>query len=544
MTSILFNQFALLLGLTAVIGFISFKLKQPLILAFILVGIIAGSSGLGMITASSQMELLGNFGITLLLFIVGLKLDMDLIKAYGSVVFWLGIGQMVLTAFFGFWLALILGIDWFEALFVASALAFSSTIIIIKSLSDKNELDSLYGRIAVGILIIQDLVVVLAIIFLSSMNAAATNSMFVDAANLFLKGIGFLVAVIIAGRSLLPFLFEQAAESRELLVLFALAFAAILAVCAEVLGFGKEIGGFIAGVALASSQYRETIAARLDTVRNLLLVFFFINLGASVEFANLSAEILPVIVLSIFVLLIKPLIVMVLMGYARFKKRTSFMTAVTMGQVSEFSLILTALAHQLGYIDTSVVGLIIFISLISIGLSTYMLTGASELYNRLSGVFDIFERSKHHREDINVKPNDDKVDVIVYGYGRHGEFISAILEAKKLSVMGVDFDPRKVKARHHHRVPLRYGDAEDTEFIRTLPLDQAQWVVSTVPNYESNRILVASLREIGFKGKIALSAYLETDLEPLNKLKVDLILIPYRDAAMSAAEQIAELSVR
>ncbi|HTM63752.1 MAG TPA: cation:proton antiporter [Gammaproteobacteria bacterium] len=535
-----FNEFAALLMLTTVIGLLAVKLRQPLILAFIIAGIAAGPYCFNIIVRKDEIDMLASFGITVLLFIVGLKLDIDAIKAFGKVVLLIGLGQMILTTGLGFLLAYILGMPVLPAFIVASATAFSSTIIIIKALSDREEVDSLFGRITIGILIVQDLVVVLAIIILSSLNidAGTSNDLALGITMLLLKGIGFLSLIMLLMRGVLPAITEQFAVTRELMILFALTWAVLLAAAADTLGFGKEIGGFLAGVSLASTHYRESIASRLDTVRNLLLIFFFINLGAALQFDSLSNDIPAAIILSLFVLLMKPLIVMGLMGYARFRKHTSFMTAITMGQVSEFSLILAALAQSLGYISNNVVGLIIFMSIITIALSTYMINSSSSIYNSISKLFDIFERNIHLREDAVNKSHINKVDVIVYGFGRHGEYLSNLLETKGLKTMAVDFDPRKVKPHHHHAMPIRYGDAEDAEFVKTLPLDEVQWVVSTIPHYETNQMLVSALREVGFKGKIAMSAFHENEIEPAKKLHVDLVFVPYQDAAASAAEQI------
>lgn len=541
MTHSPFDEFAILLSLTAFLGFIALKLRQPLLLAFIVTGMIAGPFGLNFITAQSHIDFLASLGVTMLLFIVGLKLDIDAIKAFGTVVLAIGIGQMALTMLLGFFIAYALGISAVPALFTALALAFSSTIIIIKSLSDHDELDSLSGRIAVGILLVQDLVVVIAIILLSSMDivAGATNHVIFDFILLISKGAAFLAVTGMLMRTVLPAAMEQVAHSRELLVLFALSWAVLLAMTAEMLGFGIEIGGFLAGVSLASTQYRESVASRLDTVRNLLLVFFFINLGASVQFNTLTNAFFPVIVLSIFVLLFKPAIVIGLMGAARFRQRTAFMTGATMGQVSEFSLILASLAHNLGYINNDTVGLIIFISLITIGLSTYMLNYDSLIYSWFAPALNSFERKSHYREDVAARADDKKIQVIIYGFGRHGECLANALKEKGIKTLGVDFDPRKVKPHHHHAMPIRYGDAEDVEFLKTLPLDHAKWVVSTIPHADTNQMLVAALHEMKFKGKVALSAYHDSDVELAKKLRVDLIFVSYQDAALSAAEQLA-----
>lgn len=538
----IFNEFAILLSLTAVIGFISIRLRQPLILAFIAAGVIVGPYFLGIITAHNEIEVLASFGVTLLLFIVGLKLDIGLIKAFGSVVLLLGIGQMLLTVGLGYLLAVVLGLQSTPAVFVAVAMAFSSTIIIIKALSDKYEIDSLYGRISVGILIVQDLVVVIAIITLSSLkiDASSFNNLLWEFTFLTLKGLGFLAIVALLMRTLLPFIVDQVAESRELLVLFALAWAVILASVADALGFGKEVGGFLAGVSLASTHYRESIASRLDTVRNLLLLFFFVNLGASLQFNALQHELLQVVVLSLFVLIFKPLIVMVLMGLTRFRKRTSFMAGFSMGQVSEFSLILAALGHSLGYIDSDTADLITFVSLITIGVSTYMLNNSSLVYNWLVPWLNVFERKAACHEDALTSEHSQNIDVIIYGFGRHGEHLANILQTQGMSVLGVDFDPRKIRSRRkHHQHVVRYGDAEDPDFFKNLPLDTAKWVVSTIPRHESNQMLVAGLHEMGYKGKIALSAYFENQIEPAKSLNVDMVFVPYMDAAFSAATKIA-----
>lgn len=538
----IFNEFALLFSLTAALGFIAIKLRQPLILAFIAVGVIAGPYVLGIITSHDQIEVLASFGVTLLLFIVGLKLDIGLIRAFGSIVLLLGLGQMALTAGLGYLLALILGLDNMAAIFVAIAMAFSSTIIIIKALSDKYDIDSLYGRIAVGILIVQDLVVVLAIITLSSLklDVSSFHNLFLEIGLLVLKGAGFLVAIAILMRTVLPFIVDQTAESRELLVLFALAWAVILAAVANELGFGKEVGGFLAGVSLASTHYRESMASRLDTVRNLLLLFFFVNLGAALQFDAIQHEIGAVIVLSLFVLVFKPLIVMTLMGMKCFRKRTAFMAGFSMGQVSEFSLILAALGKGLGYINSDTADLITFVSLITIAVSTYMLNNSSLVYNWLAPWLGVFERNVACVEDGFNIGESPKVDVIIYGFGRHGEHLANILESQGMSVLGVDFDPRKVHPRRkHHRHLVRYGDAEDADFFKTLPLESSKWVISTIPQHDSNQMLVSGLHEMGYKGKIALSAYFENQIQPAKSLGVDLIFVPYMDAAYSAAQKIA-----
>ncbi|MEM1243653.1 MAG: cation:proton antiporter [Pseudomonadota bacterium] len=263
-----FTQIAILLLLSSVIGVIFVWLRQPLILAFIAVGILVGPSVLGIVYSASEVDLLAKIGITLLLFIVGLKLDFQLISTLGKVSLFTGLGQVIFTASMGFLIALALGLSYIAAVYVSVALTFSSTIIIIKLLSDKDEIDSLYGRIAVGFLIVQDIVVILAIIVLSSFGIGKGNNFNfgIQIFLLILRGLGLLFALWLIARYVFPKLLDKIAFSRELLIIFAISWAVILASVAELMGFSKEIGGFLAGVSLASTVYKEAIASRLETL--------------------------------------------------------------------------------------------------------------------------------------------------------------------------------------------------------------------------------------------------------------------------------------
>lgn len=542
MVTSFFNEFAVLLSLSVIIGFIAIKLRQPLIFSFIIAGVIVGPSFLGWITPQSEIEVLASLGIALLLFIVGLKLDLQLIKSFGSVTLLIGLSQIIATTVLGYLLCLLLGFSYLSAFYLALVLTFSSTIIIIKILSDNYEIDSLYGQISVGILIVQDLVVVIVIIVLSSLNINydTDTQLIWEILSLVFKGIGFLTVLGFIMLYILPPFLEQLASSKELLILFALAWAMFLAVAAEALGFSREVGGFLAGFSLASTKFREAIASRLETVRNILVLFFFLNMGATLKLTALQSDILTALLLSIFVLVAKPLIVMVLMGLFRFRKRSGFLTGLTMGQISEFSLILAALGASLGYVNENTEGLITLVALITIGLSTYMIIYANDLYQWLSPWLTHLERHVRYREDLFTAQYNKDIDVIIYGFGRHGEHIAKILETYGFKILGIDFDPTKIKTWKQANIIIRYGDAEDADFQKTVPLNHVKWVVSTIPHIEANRHLVSSLRERNYEGKIALCVYRDHEANYIKKLGIDLIIFPYKDAALSAAKHLVE----
>jgi Kef-type K+ transport system membrane component KefB len=537
-----FHEIAALLLFAAAIGALALWLRQPLIVGYILVGILAGPSVLGRVMAQDQVDLLAKMGISVLLFVVGLKLDLHLIRTLGKVALAAGLGQVLFTFFIGYFLAAALGLESVTAIYISVALTFSSTIIIVKLLSDKREIDTLHGRIAVGLLIVQDVVVILVMIGLSAFGlAAASDRVGESAFFLLLKGTGFLAGVALLMRYVLPALLHQLARSLELVVLFAISWALFLGILGDTLGFSKEVGAFLAGISLASTRYREAIGTRLISLRDFLLLFFFIALGAQLDLSLLGAQIWPAIVLSLFVLIGKPIILMAIMGFMGYRKRTGFLAGLTMPQISEFSLILGALGVSLGHIGKESLGLITLVGLITICLSSYLILYSVPLYRRLVPWLDLFERKIPHREKSGEEDGlGPSVDVILFGLGRYGNQMARDLIQRRLNVLGVDFDRQVVAGWLKEGLPARYGDAEDPEFPSTLPLNQAQWVVSTIPHLDVNLSLLDALRNNGFSGRMAFTAHSRRDAEILQESGADLILTPFAHAAREAAEILIE----
>jgi Kef-type K+ transport system membrane component KefB len=532
-----FQEIAALLLFAAAIGALALWLRQPLIVGYILVGILAGPSVLGQVMARDQVDLLAKMGIAVLLFVVGLKLDLHLIRTLGKVALATGLGQVFFTSVIGYFLALALGLEPVAALYIAVALTFSSTIIIVKLLSDKREIDTLHGRIAVGFLIVQDIVVVLVMIGLSALGlAGASGQAGKTLLFLLLKGAGLLAGVALLMRYVLPALLHHLARSLELVVLFAVAWAIFLALLGEGLGFSKEVGAFLAGISLASTRYREAIGTRLISLRDFLLLFFFVALGSQLDLAHLAPQIGPSVLLSLFVLIGNPLIVMAIMGFMGYRKRTGFLAGLTVAQISEFSLILGALGVSLGHIGADALGVITLVGLITICLSTYLILYSQPIYQKLAPWLGIFERKFPYREEERGESAGAPVDVILFGLGRYGNQMARDLIQRNLKVMGVDFDRQVVVGWLKEGLAARYGDAEDPEFPATLPLNQAQWIVSTIPQLDVNLGLLDALRNNGFSGRMGFTAHSRRDAEILQESGADLILTPFAHAAREAAQ--------
>lgn len=349
-----------------------------------------------------------------------------------------------------------------------------------------------------------------------------------------LRGVGLVAGVALLMRFVLPFLLPFVARSSELLVLFAVAYAVGVAAVTDWLEFSTEVGAFLAGFSLASTPYREAIGARLVSLRDFLLLFFFLDLGARLEFVDAGRQLTQAAVLSAFVLIGNPIIVMLIMGRMGYTSRVGFLAGLTVAQISEFSLILAALGLALGHIDSATVSLVTVVGLITIGLSTYMILYSHQLYERAARFVRIFERPQT-RPVIEAEP--EHVDVILFGLGRYGSQLARHLCNQGQRVLAVDFDPQAVTAWEGNGITALFGDAGDPEFLVSLPLERARWVLSAVPTLDTNLTLLHGLRHHGFRGKVALTAHNDADARRLESEGVDAVLQPF-EAAADAADDL------
>jgi Kef-type K+ transport system membrane component KefB/Trk K+ transport system NAD-binding subunit len=538
-----FFEIAQILGLAALLGAFGQKLRQPLIIMFLAAGILAGPSGFGIIQSYEEIELLSHIGIAILLFIVGLKLDLNLVRTTGLVALATGLGQIFFTSVAGFGIARTFGFDLISSAYIAVALTFSSTIIIVKLLSDKKEVDSLHGQIAIGFLIVQDIAAIAALVALTTfdLQSAEEGSLLIASLFIAVKGIGFLGVIGLLMRYVLPNLLNRLAYSQEMLILFAVTWAVFLGAFGELLGFSKEVGAFLAGISLASSEYRDSIGSRLTSLRDFLLLFFFIYLGARLDWASVGVHLHASLWFSLFVLVGNPIIVLIIMGFMGYRCRTGFMAGLTVAQISEFSLIVAALGMSLGHISKETMGLITLVGVVTIFFSTYLILYSHNLYRLLAKPLKIFERKKTYREDASKIDRDFlSVDVILVGLGNYGGGLAQQLLSRKKNIVGVDFDPAVLEKWRSRNVFVVYGDMEDPDILEQLPLNKAQWVVSTVRTRDLNLAFLKELHVKGYRGKIAFTAINEEEAKYYEKAGAHVVFRPYKDAAEQATDSLTQ----
>lgn len=524
-----FEQIALVLVVCAAMGALALLLRQPLILGLIAAGIIVGPGVTGLVVAGEEIELLAEIGIALLLFVVGLKLDVRIVRALGPVALAAGLGQIALTFALAWLVAAPFGLDRTALAYLAMAMTFSSTIIVIKLLTDQRTLDQLHGRLALGVLIVQDVMVVVAMLAITAAGDLASGSLGATLAGVALRGLGLVAVTVAVSRLVAARLLDLVARSSELLVLTGIAWAVSLAGASVLLGFSAEVGAFLAGMALAATPYREAISGRLVTLRDFLLLFFFIKLGAEFALDRLAADLPLVLALSALVVVGKPLLVTGLLGLLRYPAKVALRAGITLGQISEFSLILAALGVASGQLDGEVAAIVTGVALVSISVSSQTILRAdaivARLAPRLARLLPEPSRTGPGLEDEPPAP-----DYVVVGLGRFGSTVVEGLVARGDRVLGVDFDPRN-RVMDRFGVPVLFGDAEDPSLVDRIPLAGVRWVVSTVRDRDVSLALLSALREAGFTGRVAVAAEDPADCARLEAAGATITVQPLHVAA-------------
>jgi Kef-type K+ transport system membrane component KefB len=456
---------------------------------------------------------------------VGLSLNPKAVKDVGKISLITGIGQILFTTTIGFIISSILGFGIIPSMYIAIALAFSSTIIIMKILQDKNDTEALYGRIAIGFLIVQDIVAMVILMLVSSFAVANITSVSTFAFGVLVKITLLLGALYFTSHYILPRVMDYIAKQQEFLLLFSVGWCLFLSALFYKLGFSMEIGALLAGVSLAVSPYRYEISSKVKPLRDLFILLFFIFLGSQMVFTNIAQYILPSIIFSLFVLVGNPLIVIALMSRFGYTKKTSFLAGLTVAQISEFSLILVALGVSAGHLNPEILSMVTVVGLVTIGGSTYIMTHSDSVYPKIANLLSIFDK-KGKKIDGMVNHDDHAHDVIVFGYDRIGYDLLETLKKIKKSFLVVDFNPQVVARLDGKGLPCRYGDASDCELLAELRLESAAMIVSTIPDFETNLLLVKKIREVNPKGIIIVVSHQVDQAIQLYEEGATYVLIP------------------
>lgn len=538
----IFLEITIIIILAAIISVVFKLLKQPVIYAYILTGIIIGPFGFLQLENQEFIKILAELGITFLLFMLGLEIRIKNFSSVGKTAIVVGISQIVLTFMAGYALSSLFGFSNIESFYLAIALTLSSTVIVVKLLSDKRQTNSLHGKITVGILLVQDFFAIMALIFLPGLGSAQELIPAIqNIGQLAFKGAIILGGVWFLSVYVFPKLIEGLARSTETLFLVSIAwlFGFATLVSSPYVGFSVEIGGFLAGLALSNSIANYQIIARAKILRDFFIVLFFVLLGTQTSFSNILTFAIPIITFCIFVLLVKPFIVMVIMGILGFRKRTVFLSGITLAQISEFSLILAFLGQRLGHISDKVASSITVVGIVTFAASAFLILRSARVYRVFNKYIDFLEISHVRREDAETADELDGLSdhVVVIGADQMGQSIIDAFEDMDVEVVAVDFDPEIFKTLLSRKIKRLYGDISDVEIQERAGLSTAKLVISTIPDLEDNLLLIKQLGRENRRAKVVVMALDSSEAKILYKAGADYVILPH----LAGGRQVAKL---
>jgi Kef-type K+ transport system membrane component KefB len=521
MQSNVFTALSVIIVIASLMALIMRLVRQPLIIGYILTGVIVGPFAFHVLKSASTIETFSNIGIALLLFIIGLGLNPKVIREVGRIAGAVGIIEVLIVSAAGWFAGRLAGLDFRQSVFLGVALSFSSTIIILKLLSDKKEQNRLYGKITIGILIIQDIIAAIALLFVTSQG----NSQSVSISSLgwlALKGALVTITLLLVGTKIIPRFHKFISSSPEFLFLFAIGWGFGCAALFQRIGFSLEIGALLGGFSLAGLPFE--ISSRLKPLRDFFIIVFFISLGSRLSLVGFGANLKLLILSCLIVIVLKPLIVMLTISFAGYTKQTSFKTAISLGQISEFSLVLILLGNTSGMVPENVVNVITITALFTIAWSAYSINYSDFFYRLFRKPLGFLERGVLKKDKILA---DHQYDLILFGYKKGGqEFIRLFQELGKKFVV-VDYDPEVIELMDHQHMNSIFGDGTDIELLEEIGIDKAKLVVSMITDNSANIFLVKLINKINPKSIVIVHAENVEQATELYDLGASYVVMPH-----------------
>lgn len=488
----IFTSLAVVVGVVLVTIGVMKYFKQPMIIWYILAWIILSIFLPDVIRQNIAIESFSNLGIAFLLFIVGMELNPAIIKDLGRTSLIVGVVQVFVTAAAGFGLSCLLGIDQITSAYIWLGLAISSTIVVLKLLTDQDQTESTHWRLAIGILIVQDVIVMLLFLVLATFGGNGEGANIATIGAMLGKMILLWWAVYTISKYIIPWLTKKIAESQEYLFLFAIGRCFILWSVFYRLGFGIEIGTLVAGMTLASSSYRFEITSRVKSLRDFFIVMFFVLLGTKVDFGSIVHYIPQVIGLTLFVLILKPIIIMWILWILWHTKKNNFLAGSSLAQISEFSFLLLAMwVASWAIAGTHTLSVITLVGLLTIAWSSYYIIYGKRFYRFCKNCAKYIP-GKHN--DSYKEHIDKEYEVLLFWFGKFGSNLYDNVVNKYETTLIIDEHPGIIGMLQKKWLPCIYGDAWDISFLEELPIKKTKLVISTIKKFEENMIILKTLK--------------------------------------------------
>jgi monovalent cation:H+ antiporter-2, CPA2 family len=525
----------LIVLVTAVVGgMLARSLRLPVILGYLAGGVAVGPHGLRFVHESATISSLAEIGVILLLFAIGLEFSLKELLKLGRVAVIGGIAQIVLTAIVGFGLGRGVGLNLTGSVFFGFIIAMSSTMVVLKLLMDRGELDTAHGRIMLGILLVQDLSVVPVMVLIPAVGAG-TDGLWAALGIALGKAVGFITVMLALGYWGMPWLMKRVAgqRTRELFLLTVVVVCLAAAFGTYYVGLSAAFGAFAAGLLVSQSGYARQAFADILPLRDTFGALFFVSLGmlANLQFIRDNLAAVGIVVLAIMV--VKFIILTAITRFFGYGHKTVLMVGTGLVQIGEFSFILALMGFREGLFSERLYNLTIAAAIITMLLTPFIMNLNSFLYRWLSQQ-RWFARQLTSRVDPGsyVQKLELSRHAVICGYGAIGRRVAEVLEKQKFTYLVIDLDPTVVSNLRNRGIPVIYGDASNPEILAHASLDKARVLLCTIPDYVAEELTARNALKINPKLDIVARVHRDSDVELLKGIGVTEIVLPFFEGSL------------
>ncbi|HDX8615369.1 TPA: cation:proton antiporter [Aeromonas dhakensis] len=491
------------------------RLGQPVILAYLLAGVVLGPHGAAVITGQSIMQTIAELGIVFLMFSLGLEFSLPRLIAMRRLVIGVGGLQVLLTSLLFFAIAWWWGLSLAQALVVSGTLALSSTAVVIKQLGDQKQLHTRRAQLGVSVLLFQDLAVVplLVMIPILARPEIQGSALLAEIAWATLKGLFALLSLLAVGKWLLPLLFHEVARARsdELFVLSTLLVALLAASLTQWMGLSMALGAFLAGMMLGESHYRHQLEVDIRPFRDVLMGLFFITIGMTMDWQRVALDWWLVALSVPALILFKSLLVLLAGRLMGERKRDAMAAGIMLSQVGEFGFVLLALANHHGLLDHRLVSLLIGIGVTSIAMTPWLVQQAHQLARSLTDPA-LLTRSEVAQSGLSKSQH-----VIIAGFGRAGQTCARFLKQEEIPFLALDLDPERVSEAKSAGEQVAFGDASRRDILLAAGLLRARLVIITFDDPKRVEAMLALIRELAGEVKVLVRTRDDSFLEAFKR---------------------------
>ena len=485
-----FLTFGLVLLAAAVLSVpIARRLGLSAIVAYLIAGIVIGPHGLAAFGTPESIIPVSELGVVMLLFLIGLELELGRLVALRRAIFGLGAAQLALTALAIGALAYLVGlVDWRGAVVAGVALAMSATAIALEILEERGQLQQDYGQRAFAILLFQDMAVVplLAVLPLLAQAGESNHANVGDGLRAVALIVGAILLIVVAGRYLLNPFFRLLAQtgSREVMTAAALLVVLGAALVMQKAGMSMALGAFLAGVLLAESNYRHELEADIEPFRGLLLALFFMGIGMSIDLAVVRANLWLILVAAAVITVLKAAIVWLLFNATCVRRADALRAGSVLTAAGEFAFVLIPLGGSLGVLDARQASILTAIAAITMLLGPLVATFTETLLRRLN------PPDTREPDDFS----EARGSVLVIGFGRFGQIVSQCLLAEDIDVTTIDNDPEMIQDAAGFGFKVYYGDGTRLDVLRAAGAGEARLVAVCIDNRQAASRIVDLVR--------------------------------------------------